>query len=190
MNYMLHQIWWAITKTSHVLVASYPCFGCKLPLFGTCYACSGCNFYLHKFCFELPQFLQFNSHPKHTLGLLYPPYCQGPCDACGESCNGFTYNCTFCNYNVHANCATLLHSEPKNDRDQYIATFCSHKVSEIKSLRSQLGSMSAKKQQSDEEEAYIRKMEMEEELQRRRYNLTMQRLKQASDSIDFMGRIG
>ncbi|KAK6162872.1 hypothetical protein DH2020_002713 [Rehmannia glutinosa] len=171
------------------------CFGCKLPLFGTCYACSGCNFYLHKFCFELPQSAQFDSHPNHTLGLLYPPYCQsGPCDACGESCNGFTYNCTFCNYNIHANCATLLHSQPQNERDQYVAEFFRHKMSEVKSMRSQLaGSMSGKKQQINDQRdelEYVKKMEMEAELQRRRHNLFMQQMKRASDSIDFMGQIG
>ncbi|KAL3832888.1 hypothetical protein ACJIZ3_007624 [Penstemon smallii] len=50
------------------------------------------------------QSIHSKSHIEHSLGLLYPPYCSGPCDACGESCDGFTYNCNLCNYNVHANC--------------------------------------------------------------------------------------
>ncbi|KAG8391328.1 hypothetical protein BUALT_Bualt01G0176400 [Buddleja alternifolia] len=175
-----------------------PCFGCKLPLFGTCYSCSGCNFYLHKFCFELPQSAQFDSHSKHTLGLLYPPYIQGPCDDCDESCNGFTYNCTLCNYNVHAHCANLTDpNEAKNIREQYMTMFLAQKIGEIKSLRNELGSMSSAKkvQEKDEGEfeeklAYIRKMEMENELSRRRQNLYMQQIKQSADSIDFMGQIG
>ncbi|KAL0429327.1 UNVERIFIED_CONTAM: hypothetical protein Sradi_0558700 [Sesamum radiatum] len=163
------------------------CFGCNLPLFGTCYTCSPCNFYLHKFCFNLPQASHVASHPNHTLGLLYPPYCHGPCDSCGDSCNGFTYNCTFCNYNIHANCAVLLHPDPQNERDQYASTFFKHKLAEMKSLRSQL---SGKKQRDEGEEAHYRQMEMEAELQRRRHNMHMQQLKRMSDSIDFMGQIG
>ncbi|KAL3832895.1 hypothetical protein ACJIZ3_007631 [Penstemon smallii] len=111
-----------------------PCFGCKLPLFGPLYSCSGCNFYLHKFCFEFPQSIQSKSHPKHSLGLLYPPHCKGDCDACGESCNGFTYNCNLCNYNVHANCSNLLESEPKNENAQYFKTFMEQKLSKLKLL--------------------------------------------------------
>ncbi|KAK4414402.1 hypothetical protein Salat_2853200 [Sesamum alatum] len=170
------------TKTSHVC--------CNLPLFGTCYTCSPCNFYLHKFCFDLPQSSYVAAHPNHTLGLLYPPYCRGPCDSCGESCNGLTYNCTFCNYNIHANCAVLLHSEPQNERDQYASTFFRHKVAEMKSLRSQLGSVSAKKQQDEEEEARQKQKEREEELRRMRMDMHMQQIQRMSDSIDFMGQIG
>ncbi|KAL2461315.1 Cysteine/Histidine-rich C1 domain family protein [Abeliophyllum distichum] len=166
------------------------CFGCKLPLFGSCYTCSSCNFYLHKFCFELPQAAQFESHPKHTLGLLYPPYIQGGCEACGEPCNGFTYNCSLCNFNLHANCASLLETEHKNDRERYIAMFLRHKVSEQKKSTAELGSMKAQNQHNEDEQARIRQMEIESDLQRRRHNLYMQQLKQTSDSIDFMGQIG
>ncbi|KAL7120696.1 hypothetical protein ACP275_02G138200 [Erythranthe tilingii] len=134
-----HQLYDASNMVSHTQNYNLACFGCKLPLSGTCYACLPCNFYLHKFCFDLPQSAYFfGSHQQHSLGLLYPPYSQdGPCDACGELCNGFTYNCAPCNYSVHANCATLLHPDPRNDQDLYVSTFVRHKVSEIKTLRNQ-----------------------------------------------------
>lgn len=166
------------------------CFACKLPLIGSCYTCSRCKFYLHKFCFELPQSAQFKSHPQHTLALLYPPYIQGGCEACGESCNGFTYNCSLCNFNFHANCASLLETEPKNDDERYITIFLRHKVSEQKSSKAELGWMKAENQQYEEERARIRRMEMESDLQHRRQNMYNQQLKSMSDSINSMGHIG
>lgn len=174
------------------------CFGCKLPLFGTCYACTTCNFYLHKLCFELPQssLLEF-IHPQHALRLVYPPHAQGTnCVGCGESCSGFTYTCNLCNFNVHANCGALLQPDPQNNREQYVTVYLAQIMLEMRSLKSQLECVSGTKQNPqnaasyEQEKARIKNMEMEEELRRRRHNLSMQQLKRASDSIDFMGQIG
>ncbi|CAA3018446.1 uncharacterized protein LOC111391431 [Olea europaea var. sylvestris] len=166
------------------------CFGCNLPLFGSCYSCSPCSFYLHKFCFEFPQSAQFKSQHKHNLALLYPPYIQGGCEACGEFCNGFTYNCSKCKFNLHANCASLLETEPRNDRERYIGMFLRHKISEQKKTKAELGLMKAKNQHYETEQARIRQMRMESDLQRRRQNLYNQQLNSMSDSINFMGQIG
>ncbi|CAI9764945.1 unnamed protein product [Fraxinus pennsylvanica] len=148
------------------------------------------TFYLHEFCFDLPQSAQFKSQHKHNLGLLYPPYIQGGCEACGESCNGFTYNCSKCKFNLHANCASLLETEPKNDLERYTALFLRHKLLEQKRSKAELGSMKAKNQHYEAERARVRQMEMESDLQRRRQNLYNQQLNSMSDSINFMGQIG
>ncbi|KAL7158214.1 hypothetical protein ABFS83_02G127500 [Erythranthe nasuta] len=188
-----HQLHDVSTTVSVSHNKNLPCFGCKLPLSGgTCYGCSACNFYLHKFCFDHPRSAYFvDSHPKHTLGLLYPPYCQGaPCDACSEPCNGFTYNCTLCEFNVHANCAAFLHADPNNDRDRYASIFFKQKVSEIKTLKSQLDSFMKQKQESEEEEANALQMLREQELSRRRQNMYMVQIMNTAASMNALGRIG
>lgn len=96
------------------------CFGCKQALSaGSCYSCPKCsNFFLHKSCSEVPQALQHKAHSQHTLGLLFPPLCNGTPDACDQACNSFTYNCTLCNFNLHVDCASNLENEAQDDREQ------------------------------------------------------------------------
>ncbi|KAL3832894.1 hypothetical protein ACJIZ3_007630 [Penstemon smallii] len=129
--------------------------------------CRGCNFYLHKLCFDFPQSIQSKSHPIHSLGLLYPPYCKGDCDACGESCNGFTYNCNICNYNIHANCSNLLESKPEDDCAHYFKKFMENKLSKLKllSATNYVGSNSTSTRASKEKEE-LEKYEEEKELLR------------------------
>lgn len=187
-----HELYVASHMVSHN--QTLKCFGCQLTVSGTCYACSRCNFYLHKACFELPQSARLDSHPKHTLRLVYPPDCQGrPCDACGESCNGFTYNCSYCKYNVQPNCATLLHSKPRNDRYYYKKTSPRpQRVEEIEIvMTSQVGSsdVRSRMQQLVEEREYLREMEMLEELERMKVNMELQFMKNISDTMDSIGKL-
>ncbi|KAG9138201.1 hypothetical protein Leryth_001426 [Lithospermum erythrorhizon] len=115
------------------------CFGCNIPLFGSCYTCSTCNFYLHQYCFDLPHAIQSQSHPQHPLSLLHSPYSIVGCNNCGESCtNIFVYTCSLCNFNVHANCARLDEKKYKDDNDRYIGELLGQKLEENKLLRAKI----------------------------------------------------
>ncbi|KAL0425550.1 UNVERIFIED_CONTAM: hypothetical protein Sradi_1089800 [Sesamum radiatum] len=51
------------------------CSGCELDILGSAYVCTkpNCTFLLHDFCFDLPRQIRHLSHPKHPLGLSFPP---------------------------------------------------------------------------------------------------------------------
>uniref|UniRef100_A0A3Q7J9B4 DC1 domain-containing protein n=1 Tax=Solanum lycopersicum TaxID=4081 RepID=A0A3Q7J9B4_SOLLC len=194
-----------IEVPSENLTKSKTCFGCNLPLFGSCYTCSSCNFYLHKSCSNLPQSTLNKFHEKHPLRLLYPPNCTtAPCHLCGTSCSPtFTYNCSLCNFNIHANCAHLYETKSRDDNEHYVLSFFKKKLNELKTAKSEIDSAKtlinslkdemsgqAKLVRQKKEAAVLQQQENEMILQQRRNNLLLQCMKNSSDSIDFMGQIG
>jgi hypothetical protein len=84
------------------------CDACVSPISLPFYSCAQCRFSLHKSCVEL---LRKKSHPlhRHTLILLpeVPSVRRFDCDACDRSCNGFTYRCDKCNFNLDVYCSLL-----------------------------------------------------------------------------------
>ncbi|KAA8517093.1 hypothetical protein F0562_017386 [Nyssa sinensis] len=87
------------------------CNGCMLPISAPFYSCSQCNFFLHKWCAELPtEVWQHPCHPQHTLVLL--PKCPRffglfRCQCCGINSNGFSFSCASCEFYLDVNCASL-----------------------------------------------------------------------------------
>ncbi|XP_059439545.1 uncharacterized protein LOC132172111 [Corylus avellana] len=84
------------------------CDGCMWPIDPPFYACTRCEFFLHKYCVELPR---KKSHPLHwhPLTLLpKPPYVPSfCCYACGRDCNGFVYRCEKCNFDLDVHCSLI-----------------------------------------------------------------------------------
>lgn len=87
---------------------------------GFSYCCPLCDFDLHVQCAQLPQVLVHDSHPLHSLLLVYnstpPPAMsftqfgymnQLVCNIYNLGMDGrfWSYNCYACNYHVHASCA-------------------------------------------------------------------------------------
>ncbi|CAN8317951.1 unnamed protein product [Cochlearia groenlandica] len=87
---------------------------------GFSYCCPLCDFDLHVQCAHLPQVMAHESHPFHSLVLVYnsaPPATpftqfagytnQLVCNLCNVGMDGrfWSYNCYACNYHVHASCA-------------------------------------------------------------------------------------
>ncbi|KAG6702130.1 hypothetical protein I3842_07G018900 [Carya illinoinensis] len=85
------------------------CDACTRYIFTPYYACAQCRFFLHKSCVELKPRIR---HVLHEHSLLLLPWtthdsgCFG-CDACGRDCNGFTYNCEECKFNLDVQCISL-----------------------------------------------------------------------------------
>lgn len=56
----------------------------------------------------MKQVISHPSHPSHTLTLLVAPVYDGGyfnCDGCGVNGTGFSYQCSLCDFDVHALCA-------------------------------------------------------------------------------------
>ncbi|KAK3043430.1 hypothetical protein RJ639_002009 [Escallonia herrerae] len=89
-------------------MSKFSCFACWGNISGAGFGCTQCNFYLHKWCAELPQSIKHPIHPAHSLTLgsrARGHFCQ--CDACDEACDGFTYYCETCYFNLHSMCASI-----------------------------------------------------------------------------------
>ena len=92
---------------THELKSSKKCDGCIRPISTPFYSCTQCcAFNLHKFCVELPPKKWHPLH-QHLLTLSKPPYYNKKfsCNACARWCNGFTYNCHRCNFDLDINCS-------------------------------------------------------------------------------------
>ena len=91
---------------THELKNSDKCDGCKRPILTPFYNCTQCRFVLHKFCAELPRKKWHPLH-QHLLTLSKNPYGSPgySCNACARDCNGFTYNCHKCNFDLDLNCS-------------------------------------------------------------------------------------
>ncbi|EOA29026.1 hypothetical protein CARUB_v10025280mg [Capsella rubella] len=89
--------------------SSPPCSACKLAGGnGRVYSCRPCNFFLHESCSKMKQVITHPSHPSHTLTLLVAPVYDGGyfnCDGCGVHGTGFSYQCSLCDFDIHALCA-------------------------------------------------------------------------------------
>ncbi|KAL9373693.1 hypothetical protein Peur_033313 [Populus x canadensis] len=92
------------------------CSGCEGPIWGPCYSCTSCYFFLHEKCAELPREIKRRIHPRHPLHLLAkPPYlhllAKSPykaeccCNRCDKSCKSFVYHCSLCEFDLHIKCA-------------------------------------------------------------------------------------
>ena len=86
------------------------CDGCLRTILPPCYNCVECNFFLHKSCTKLPRKKQ---HPIHCHPLTLLP--KSPyrakwffCNACDQPCNGFTYNCKKCTFDLDVQCSLIL----------------------------------------------------------------------------------
>jgi hypothetical protein len=85
------------------------CDACTWPIYSSFYSCAQCRFFLHKSCVELPRKM---SHPLHRHPLILlpePPYVgkHFSCDACKRLCNGSTYNCGKCMFNLDVQCSLM-----------------------------------------------------------------------------------
>lgn len=90
------------------------CNACIKPISATYsfYACMKCNYFLHKFCFDLPGMLPvgvYSIHPKHPLHLFHisDKYSFVKCASCGLLTNGFYYRCKKCDIRFDINCCFL-----------------------------------------------------------------------------------
>nr|GEV28938.1 C1-like protein [Tanacetum cinerariifolium] len=90
------------------------CCACVQPLSLPYYSCKddGCSVFtdLHKYCAHLPQTLQHQLHPHHTLDLVDTSYDQKYylCNGCFIYGNAFAYKCeTKCEFYLCVNCAFL-----------------------------------------------------------------------------------
>jgi hypothetical protein len=72
------------------------------------YSCVQCRFFLHKSCVELPKKKSHSLH-RHTLILLpeRPNARSFDCDACNRTCNGFTYCCDKCDFDLDVHCSLI-----------------------------------------------------------------------------------
>lgn len=83
------------------------CYACnKLIQAGpAAYICNSCkSCYLHKSCSELPRRIQHRFH-KNVLTLVYTAASR-QCKACCKYFNGFTYNCSTCNFYLDLDCVS------------------------------------------------------------------------------------
>ncbi|XVF81597.1 hypothetical protein PTKIN_Ptkin15bG0167900 [Pterospermum kingtungense] len=86
------------------------CSGCYEQVFGPCFSCVACRFYLHKKCAQAPSTIILFFH-EHPLSLRLPSgldeeeifYCQ----VCRQIGTGFMYHCPICEFRFHINCALL-----------------------------------------------------------------------------------
>ncbi|XAR57399.1 hypothetical protein NMG60_11025531 [Bertholletia excelsa] len=90
----------------HKNVKPMSCRGCWGELQSFSYGCKNCRFFLHPWCAKLPEKIHHPIHPSHKLTLLDTDE-YDCCNACDEPCDGFTYNCKPCSFNLHAMCASI-----------------------------------------------------------------------------------
>nr|XP_004308203.2 PREDICTED: uncharacterized protein LOC101306865 [Fragaria vesca subsp. vesca] len=90
------------------------CAGCKLICAGSTgsiYTCTtGCSFFLHTSCAQMPQQITHPFDQSHVLPLLpIPTYPGGlfKCNACWKDGSGFSYHCGPCNIDLHMDCASM-----------------------------------------------------------------------------------
>lgn len=71
-----------------------------------------CNFYLHRFCAELPSELQHQSHSDHKLDIhkYTKPNIFIKCDNCSYICNGMVFYCKICEFYIDIKCVSLLNT--------------------------------------------------------------------------------
>jgi hypothetical protein len=82
------------------------CHGCIRAIVPPCYSCAKCCFFLHTSCAKLPR---KKKHPlyRHPLTLQMKRPMGFSCYACDQPCNGFTYNCKECEFNLDVQCGLI-----------------------------------------------------------------------------------
>ncbi|XP_052188590.1 uncharacterized protein LOC127798971 [Diospyros lotus] len=84
------------------------CRGCWGEIKGLAYICTQCNLFLHRWCAELPPTIRHPIHREHALTLLKEPQrSYDACKACDRPCDGFTFSCKQCGFDLHAMCASI-----------------------------------------------------------------------------------
>ncbi|XP_041020065.1 uncharacterized protein LOC121261663 isoform X2 [Juglans microcarpa x Juglans regia] len=99
------------------------CDACTRYIFTPYYACAQCRFFLHKHCAELSRRMRHPLH-RHPLMLLpratYDSDGSFGCDACRRHpCNGFTYNCEECLFNLDVQCSLLPYNKFTHDSHEH-----------------------------------------------------------------------
>ncbi|KAG2692229.1 hypothetical protein I3760_08G042500 [Carya illinoinensis] len=90
------------------------CFACGTNCSGPTYICNQCRFSLHKRCAGFPPKIYNLLHTNHPLTLRLRPTGTDstqvgyPCDVCYGDCNGLTYMCRPCNFDLHDECTGLV----------------------------------------------------------------------------------
>jgi hypothetical protein len=85
------------------------CNGCARAILPPFYSCSKCSFFLHKSCVELSRKIERHPLHRHAVILLAnQPSKTFWCDACGQICNGFTYRCEKCDFDLDVQCSLNL----------------------------------------------------------------------------------
>ncbi|XP_030958024.1 uncharacterized protein LOC115979999 [Quercus lobata] len=84
------------------------CDGCvRAILTPSFYSCVNfnCSFFLHKSCIKLPKIKQHPLH-RHPLTLTYQRW-YFECSVCEQWCNGFSYDCQGCYFELDAQCSLI-----------------------------------------------------------------------------------
>ncbi|KAG2685364.1 hypothetical protein I3760_10G122100 [Carya illinoinensis] len=89
--------------------ANEKCDACVRHIFPPFYSCAQCRFFLHKSCAELPRKKRHSLHQHPLILLPQASYSGGffQCLACNIPCNGFTYYCGRCGFNLDVQCGSL-----------------------------------------------------------------------------------
>ncbi|CAL5406894.1 unnamed protein product [Camellia sinensis] len=129
------------------------CSACELPFIGTTptYACTECDFYIHKFCAEIPRKIEHPLHPAHSLRLqtTKPIHMSSKrvwrfnCNVCKRTSQGFAFvsqewdfyvdlhcmflNPTIDNQTAHEHPLTVLHEQSTDSL--HVCLKCSKKFS-------------------------------------------------------------
>ncbi|XP_042991054.1 uncharacterized protein LOC122318001 isoform X2 [Carya illinoinensis] len=99
----------SLKLTNELLLTDEKCDGCIQCIQPPFYSCPQCPFFLHESCIKLPRKKRQLLH-RHQLTLLpKAPYKGGLflCRACDRICNGFTYNCDKCRFNLDVQCSLI-----------------------------------------------------------------------------------
>ncbi|XP_050274155.1 uncharacterized protein LOC126717043 [Quercus robur] len=86
---------------------SQKCNGCSRAIVPPFYSCAKCSFFLHKSCANLPK---KKRHPLHQHPLTLVPMKPSGffwCGACKRVCNGFSYKCEGCDFDLDVQCSLL-----------------------------------------------------------------------------------
>ncbi|XP_059631024.1 uncharacterized protein LOC132273932 isoform X2 [Cornus florida] len=97
------------------------CKGCGEAIFGNCYGCERCKYWVCRSCYKLPPEIRHPFHKEHPLTLLFESsYERGAprCNACSEKCQGFIYNCFECKFELDVKCATLIPTTKNHSEDE------------------------------------------------------------------------
>ncbi|OWM82023.1 hypothetical protein CDL15_Pgr001597 [Punica granatum] len=83
------------------------------------YHCIDCEFFLHKWCAELPPEIQHPSHPQHPLVFSTSSW-NLRCYGCRKALRGKWYQCFDCRIDLHVGCAaaTLPPPEEEEHKDE------------------------------------------------------------------------
>nr|XP_023911117.1 uncharacterized protein LOC112022720 [Quercus suber] len=83
------------------------CDGCVRAIFPPFYSCVKCSFFLHESCANLPNKKRHPLHQRPLTLLPMKPSMHFWCQACHRSCNGFTYQCEKCWFNLDVQCSMI-----------------------------------------------------------------------------------